>query len=214
MPIIIDTGGAEYTSLTKAVKDWVGRMDSKFIDHVPEFIRLAEVRIWDRVRLAKGITQPQTITIIAGQSYAELPSDFLQASRGWNAADGYRVDYVSADQLPSANGSDSCPDPYKFSTVGRTFYWGQVAGDNTDLTFTYYWRPAPVEVASGVDLWLIQDRPNIYLYAALLEASIFIKNSAKVGEFGSLLDRAIADAEMADQVARYPRDQRLAVRAR
>ena len=202
-----------YAALKTAVTDWVARMDTKLVSHVDDFITLAEVRIWDRVRLRAGLAQNQTLTVLAGTSSAALPADFLGLHR-IESAGLPRMVYASPDELLDDTfgqvGSQTM-----YSIEGATFLLGIAPSVNTTLTYSYYKRPAALSTAGTADLWLLLARPNIYLYAALLEAAIFMKEGGgkdQTGKYGSLLDKAIADAHMADNAAKWPRGQRLQMR--
>lgn len=202
-----------YAALKIAVTDWVARMDSKLVAHVDDFITLAEVRIWDRVRLRAGLLQNQTLTVLAGQSTAALPSDFLGLHR-IEGAGLPRMVYTSPDVLLDDDYAQTGSQT-DYSIEGTQFILGAAPDADTYLTYSYYKRPAALSGASDADLWLLLARPNIYLYAALLEAAIFMKEGGgkdQTGKYGSLLDKAIADANMADNAAKWPRGQRLQMR--
>ena len=129
-----------YAALKTAVTDWVARMDTKLVSHVDDFITLAEVRIWDRVRLRAGLAQNQTLTVLAGASTAALPADFLGLHR--IESDGLpRMVYASPDELLDDTyaqvGSQTM-----YSIEGTTFMLGIAPSVNTDLTYSYYKKPA------------------------------------------------------------------------
>lgn len=202
-----------YAALKTAVTDWVARMDTKLVAHVDDFITLAEVRIWDRVRLRNGLSAPTTLTIAPATNTAALPADFLSMHR-ITSAGLPRMNYVSMDLLTD-EAYQQTGQQTDYSFEGLNFYLGITPTVSTDLTYTYYKRPAALSSAAGDDLWLLLARPNIYLYAALLEAAVFMKDSGgkdQTGKYGSLLDKAIADAHMADNAAKWPRGQRLQMR--
>ena len=201
-----------YAALKTSVTDWVARMDTKLVSHVDDFITLAEVRIWDRVRLRKGLSQNQTLTVLAGTSTAALPADFLGLHR-IESAGLPRMVYASPDELLDDTYAQVGTQTM-YSIEGTTFLLGIAPSVDTDLTYSYYKRPAALSTAEGADLWLLLERPNIYLYASLLEAAVFMKEKGvdNAGKYGTLLDKAIADAHMADNASKWPRGQRLQMR--
>lgn len=202
-----------YAALKTAVTDWVARMDSKLVSHVDDFITLAEVRIWDRVRLRKGLSAPTTLTIAPGTNSAALPADFLGLHR-ITSTGLPRMNYVSMDLLTD-EAYQQTGEQTDYSFEGTSFYLGITPTVSTNLTYTYYKRPAALSGSGSADQWLLLERPNIYLYAALLEAAIFMKEAGgkdQTGKYGSLLDKAIADAHAADNAAKWPRGQRLQMR--
>lgn len=203
-----------YAALKTAVTDWVARMDSKLVSHVDDFITLAEVRIWDRVRLRQGLSMNQSLTVLAGYNTAALPSDFLGMHR-ITSAGLPRMNYVSPDVIQD-DGYAQTDSQTDWSIEGMNFILGMAPSVNTVLTYSYYKRPAAIATAAaGADQWLLLARPNIYLYASLLEAAVFMKESGgkdQTAKYGSLLDKAISDAAMADNASKWPRGQRLQMR--
>lgn len=181
-----------YGALIQAVKDWSARFDSTVSDQVPAFIRLGEERIWNRVRMSQGLSVPTALTIGAAPiNYVDLPPDFLGFKR--LRTDQYaRLDYMPADALGDMYRPTG--DPTRYSIEGRRLYYGQ-AGPVT-ITAVYYQHPGLLDDVSTT--WLLSGWPSIYLYASLLEVAIFVKNAAKIAEFGALLDKAIEGAMNAD----------------
>ncbi len=90
-------------------------------------------------------------------------------------------------------------DPSKYSIEGGRLLYGQTPSVNLDLSIKYFKHPGLLETAGTT--WLLDRAPSIYLYAALIEAAIFVKNDAKVAEYGSLLDKAIDNFQSADLAA-------------
>lgn len=195
----------DYTTLTAAVKDWANRLDSSVSARVPDFIRLGEDRIWRTnpgddghagvIRSQWDITRV-TLTIIAGQNWVALPADWLEFERITlpgtpTTNNGNLVEYMPPDML------EDLPAPGNanvYSIEGGRLLYGMVqaagSGLNQDLTVKYHAHPG--YLVDAATTWLLQKAPSIYLYAALVEAAIYIKKPDKVGEYGALLDQAIS----------------------
>lgn len=207
---------ANYSDLQNAVKDWANRMDSSVSARVQDFIRLGEDRIWltnpnGVVRSQRGITRA-TLTIPAGVNYVALPTDWLQFKRitlpNVPALDGSNanvVEYMSPDLL-----EDLAPpgNANAYSVEGGLLLYGlpqSSGGAVQPLTCRYYAHPGNLGSGSAaVSTWLLALAPSIYLYAALLEASIYVKKTDKIGEFGSLLDKAIDGFMSTERAANQP----------
>jgi len=179
---------ANYTDLQAAVKDWTARFDSSVVNRVPDFIRLGEERIWQDgenvVRSQWGIKH-DTLIVPGGQNWVALPSDWLAFARV-RTPDQPRIEYMAADAL------EDLPRPGKanaYSIEGGRFIYGQTPQTDLTLTVKYYQHPGLLSAAGNT--WLLAKAPSIYLYAALLECAIYVKNSAKIAEFGSLLGKAV-----------------------
>lgn len=189
---------SNYTDLQTAVKDWSNRFDTTVAARVPDFIRLAEERIWQTgehvVRSQWGVTNAPLV-VPAAQNWVALPTDWLGFVRIRSSAEP-RIEYLPPDQL------EGLPQPgnaSKYSVEGGRLLYGQTPGANLTLTVRYYAHPGLL--ATVATTWLLQKAPSIYLYAALLEAAIFIKNSAKVSEFGALLDKALVGFDSVERAS-------------
>lgn len=201
MPIIIDTTDTlpyDYPTLVSMVAQWMARMDSKFTGNVANFIRLAEERIWRTLRTDKMLS-PLAITVTAGGSVAPLPTDFLafktvKVPKPSGEMGG--ITYVSPESMDDLSAQG---DRRLYTIVGQNFVYGQA--QTADLAVTGYYYARPPMLAASQTNWLIIDNPSVYLYGALLEGAVFVKNSARAGEYGTLFDRAIEAIKSTDKVA-------------
>jgi len=184
-----------YAALRTSVQAWLARGDSLVIDRIPDFIRLGEERIGRKLRISGMVSPPTTLTIVAGQNWVALPDDFLAFKRIRTDAEPL-IEYMAPDAL------DDLPpagDASKYSIEGRRLIYGQTPTANLALTVKYYQRPPYLQAASST--WLLTEAPSVYLYAALVEGAMFIKNSAKAGEWGTLFDKAVAELQGVDDAA-------------
>lgn len=184
-----------YSALKTSVQAWLARGDSLVIDRIPDFIRLGEERIGRRLRVSGMVSLPTTLTIPAGQNWVALPTDWLAFKRVRSAAEP-RIEYMTPDaleDLPPAG------DASKYSIEGRRLLFGQTPGTDLALTVRYYQRPPYLQDATST--WLLTEAPSVYLYAALVEGAMFVKNSAKAGEWGTLFDKAVDELQSADEAA-------------
>jgi hypothetical protein len=186
---------SNYTDLKTSVQAWLARGDSLVIDRIPDFIRLGEERIGRRLRISGMVSLPITLTIAAGQNWVALPDDFLEFKRIRSDAEPL-IEYMAPDAL-----SDLPPsgDASKYSIEGRRLMYGQTPAADLSLTVKYYQRPPYLSGAAST--WLLTEAPSVYLYAALVEGAMFIKNSAKAGEWGTLFDKAVDELQSVDDAA-------------
>jgi hypothetical protein len=186
-----------YSDLTAAVANWMARADSTFTGSVADFISLAEERIWRALRVDKML-KPVALTITAGTNSAELPLDWLEFRTVKAEAYG-RVTALTytpphnMDELPES-GNESV-----YTIIGHQLVYGLTVSADRPVTGYYYARPT--ELFSTSTNWLSVSAPSVYLYASLLEGAIFLKNSQKVAEFGSLYDKAIESIKTNDKAA-------------
>lgn len=186
---------ATYADLQAAVKDWANRMDSSVSGRVNDFIRLGEDRIWmtgDRVVRSQWQILPTTLTIPANQNWVALPTDWLGFQRVRSAAEP-RIEYESPERLEDRQFSGT-GDATKYSVEGGRLLYGQISTTAAQVLNVWYFQdPGRLGSAAAPSAtWLLTKAPSIYLYAALLEAAIYVKKADRIGEFGTLLDKAIS----------------------
>ncbi|MGJ7500073.1 phage adaptor protein [Variovorax sp. ZT5P49] len=186
---------SSYTDLKTSVQAWLVRGDSLVTDRIPDFIRLGEERIGRRLRVSGMVSLPTTLTILAGQNWVALPDDWLAFKRIRSAAEP-RIEYMTPDALEDL---PPCGDASKYSIEGRRLLYGQTPSANLALTVRYYQRPPYLQNAAST--WLLNEAPSVYLYAALVEGAMFIKNSGKAGEWGTLFDKAVDELQSVDEAA-------------
>lgn len=192
-----------YVNLTAAVQDWSAKFTTSVAARVPDFIRLAEERIWisgeQVLRSQWGVTRAN-ITIPAGLNYAALPEGWLRFVRVRSATEPL-IEYMSPDML------EDLPAPgntTKYSVEGGKILYGLAAGSTVDQVLDVRYMQHPGNLDAVATHWAIQRAPSIFLYGSLLEAALYVKNAEKVAEYGSMFKRAIEGfmaVERADMIA-------------
>lgn len=186
---------SNYTDLQTAVQGWMVRGDQLVIARIPDFIRLGEERIGRRLRVSGMVSLPVTLTIIAGQNWVALPADWLEFKRITSAAEP-RIEYMAPDALADL---PLCGNPRAYSIEGNRLLYGQTPNADLPLTVKYYQRPPLLSITASN--WLLAASPSVYLYAALIEGAMFVKDSAKAGEWGTLFDKVVDELEGSDRAA-------------
>ncbi|VTU37026.1 phage adaptor protein [Variovorax sp. PBL-E5] len=185
---------ASYVDLQASVQAWLARSDALVINRIPDFIRLGEERIGRKLRVS-GMVQITTLTIVAGQNWVALPTDWLAFER-IDSATRSRIEYMSPDALADLpkSGDDS-----KYSIEGGRLLYGVTPIADTVLNVRYYQRPP--FLASASSTWLLTASPSLYLYAALAEASLFLKSPDEASRWGQMFEKTLAEMKGADEGA-------------
>lgn len=189
-----------YNDLQAAVKAWAARGDMNFGSNVPEFIVLAEERIWKNLRCSHMLSAPTVLNIPDGLNYVPLPADWLGFERLVNpsANDGEDLVYQPQSTLstlgPTGDGS-------VYSLEGRYLYYGQagMSPGGTDLTTLYYKHPGALSAVSTT--WLLTFFPTVYLMGALWAGAVFLKNTQKAAEYDRFFINAIEGIYSQDRAA-------------
>lgn len=178
----------DYSSLQSAVAAYLHRDDLTTV--IPDFITLAEARLNRRLRIramenrASGTASGGLIALPAG--YREARSLHIASGGAYR-----RIDYVTPEQagLYIDNGS-----PTAFTVIGSNIEILPAA--DSDYRLVYYKALDPL--ADGQN-WLIVNAPDVYLYAALLEAAPHIKADQRLQVWQTMLETAISDLEAEDR---------------
>lgn len=182
-----------YSELCAEVASWLAK--SNLTAQIPGFIALAEARMNREVRCNRMIARAAAIV---QDSFASLPDDFL-APRTIRV-DGRRLDMVSEDQLGEIKRLIYGPVTH-FAMVGGEFEFAPSPSQGAALVLTYYAK-IPALSASTPTNWVLQDFPDAYLRAALMEAAIYLRNTELLASQAAMFDAVkgeIHAAEVSDQ---------------
>lgn len=183
---------ATWTDLKARVSGYLkGRNDID--DRIEEFIALGEKRIYRELRVQEMITTTQ----IAAAADMTLPTDFLEA---------VLVELQSDPKQhiqPITSREASISHPYAYT--GRPTHY-RVQGDDslllypspqetTNVLVEYYAEPAALGSSNETNT-VFPKFSDLFLYAALLEASTYLYDDARIATWGSLLDKGISEANI------------------
>ena len=161
-----------YSELQTAIANWLKRTD--LTSRIPEYIQLAEVRINQEIR-AKEMKQRATATAKTTTRWNELPDRFL---------DMHQLELTYSDQIwfPAYVAHDRMKDfrntttgqPTHFTTWGLEMAFERVPDEAYTMEMVYY-RGVAALSGSNTTNEVLTNYPNVYLYAALIEAAVHIR---------------------------------------
>lgn len=172
-----------YVELQTAVENWLKRADLDSI--IPDLIMLGEKRIFREVR-ARSMETALSSTIASG--VIALPSDYLELKFAY-------VDGSPAKLLQRATATEvyaqyplraSTTKPRLIAREGSNFIFGPYPDSTYTIKGIYYARPVVVATSANT---LFTDNPDLYLFAALLEAEPYLKNDGRVGLWQAKYDQ-------------------------
>jgi hypothetical protein len=176
-----------YSELKTAIADWAHRTD--LTAKLPDFIYLAESRINRVIRFNEQESEiPLTATV--GSRYIDLPSGFIAPIELWftyyNPRDLLR--FLPAEQMPLAISS------------GEPEYWtidgDKIALDSeADIAYTYEFRYRSKITLSDANPtnWLLTEHPDVYLYAALMEEAVYVRDTEQLSVWKGAFDIALQE---------------------
>lgn len=171
----------DYSRLQADIRLWCARNDTDFVSALPEFIHMAEQRIFfgsgdpypsDPVRvLQMKVRLPITFT----NGVAPLPSDYLEQSSLVLDSDlSKRLTYRPEEEFDSLFSQGT--QPSVFTIKGSVILVKPANTDDTDTAILTYYKQFP-KLQNDTDTNdIMQNQPSIYLRASLIEAYSFIRN--------------------------------------
>ena len=171
-----------YATLVQAIKDYTDNTETTFVDQIDRFISNAEQRILFEVQLPV-FRKNQQGTLNASNKYLALPTDFLApfslsvvVSNSYHFLLNKDVNFIQA----------SYPDT---TETGRPKFYaifddtnlivGPVPDAAYTMEFHYFYAPTGLS-SSNTTTWLGTNAYDALLYAALVEAYIFMKGDAEL----------------------------------
>ena len=184
-----------YTELKSSVADWLNRTDLTAV--VPDFISLAEAQIERTLRTRQMIVRA---TASIDSEYSAVPSDFLETK-----SIKLNTNPVTALQFESVDALDSLKST-TYIAAGKPQYFGIVGGqirvlpvpDSTYTAELIYYAKLTKLSDSVASNWLLSQAPDVYLCGALMQATPYLKDDARISVWAALYARGLEELQVAD----------------
>lgn len=191
-----------YDSLVADIQNYCERDDTTFLAQIDRFIMMAETRLAKEAK-GLGLVRYVTATMTPGNGQIAKPSRWRE-TKAFSFIDGTgRIQHLKLRSIeycqtywptPATQGS-----PRFYADYGFEHFLVVATPDSAyDFTLAYYERPEPLSSATQTN-WTTQNAPDALLYACLLEAQPFLKNTERIAEFQGLYDRALSMLRGEDQ---------------
>ena len=169
-----------YAQLSTAIQDYAETFEQVFIDNIPNFVQLAEERIYNSVQLP-AIRRNVTGNVTTGDKYLSLPTDYLATfSLAVVDSDGNQQFLLDKDvnfiRQAYPNPTDTGIPKYYGQFAPYTFILGPTPDQNYEVELHQYFYPESI-VTAGTS-WVGDNFESALLYGALREAVIFQKGEA------------------------------------
>jgi hypothetical protein len=164
-------------------------------DSIPDFIALAEVKLNNRLRVRQMRT---SFSVTPTQPFITLPGNYQEAIKLTYGTTP--LDFLS-ENLATPDMNQNC-DVTQYTIAGNQIWLLGVIDSTSKFIMSYY---AAIEAlsTSNTSNWLLEDAPNIYLYASLIEAEPFIKNDQRLAVWVQMLQSALDDIESNDDSGQH-----------
>jgi len=189
-----------YAELQTTIAGYLARSD--LTTQIPDFIRLAELRLRRDLRIRQMLTS-STITCTSGTATVSIPSDFLQVSDFVvNVNPVQPLTYQSPSLFSRNSRTTDVGKPLNYTVLASTFKLAPVPDTGYTLTLTYSAAP-PYLSDSNTSNTFLTVCPDLLLYASLLEAEPYLMNDARINTWGTMFDRALSALTTSDEQGQY-----------
>jgi hypothetical protein len=189
-----------YSDLKTAIAGYLARSD--LTAQIPDFIRLAELRLRRDLRIRQMLKSVTTATV-AGDGTVELPSDFLEVRDFVVIGNPVQpLNYSSPSAFNRNTRSWEIGKPLDYTILANDFQLAPVPDAVYTVKMLYFASPTFLGDSNTSNVFLA-NTPDALLYAALLEASPYLMDDARINTWGSLFDRAMSSITRSDQQGQY-----------
>lgn len=188
-----------YTELQAGVLDWIERDD--LAAKAPQFIALAEAGFNRNLRLREQLVRVMTTVGDCGE--AALPDDWLETKDIWleDGAKDAQLVVVPFEALLRIRKLEGPGTPRAYAIQGRTILLAPLSGGSTEIKLAYFQKIPPL--ASNATNWLLALAPDLYLYAACLQAAPYLRDAEQLAVWKAGQDAVIDELVAADKRAQH-----------
>jgi hypothetical protein len=175
-----------YSQLVDLVKQYTQNEETSFVANIPNFVQLAEERIYNAVFIP-AIRKNQIGTLTPSNKYLSLPADWLATFSlavitPVTNAQTFLIDKdVNFIRECYPDPDDSGVPKYYAIFDKNTLILGPTPDSNYQVEMHYYYYPESIVAASTS--WLGDNFETVLLYGTLREAYIYMKGEADMMQY-------------------------------
>jgi hypothetical protein len=189
-----------YADLQTAIAGYLARSD--LTTQIPDFIRLAELRLRRDLRIRQMLKSVTTATV-ANDETVELPSDFLEVRDFVVVGNPVQpLNYYSPSAFNRNTRTWEIGKPLDYTVLANDFQLAPVPDGVYTLKMFYFAAPTFLSSTNTSNVFLA-NTPDALLYGALLEASPYLMDDARINTWGTMFDRAMASITRSDEQGQY-----------
>lgn len=190
---------ATYTELATDIATWLNRTGMTAVtDEIEHFVAFAQSKV------ARTIDLNAMLNTTSGMTTADLtvPTGLLRV-KSFSVVDS--SDTVELQGVPyrkAKNVSSTTGTPKYYAIENGSFILAPTPDQTYSLELTYYKALTPVSPTNATN-WLSDTYPEVILYGALLEASLFIKDDQRAMVWKTKFDEALEEMKKSDDTMGY-----------
>ena len=171
-----------FAELKTAIQDYTDNTETTFVNHLSDFIKGAEDRIFKNVDL-ELFRKNVTSSLTASDKFLTIPSDYLASYSLQITTSGSEDILLQKDvnflqEAFPTSASTGVPRFYGVFDVNN-FILAPTPNSNYAVELHYYYKPT--SLTAGVDsgtTWISTNAPFALLYGSLVEAYTYMKGEA------------------------------------
>jgi hypothetical protein len=187
---------ASYADLKRAIVDWANKPEIE--QAVGSFVQFAEARFNRELRTQQQIARKRATS---DQQFVALPEDWLEAKNiQLNTDPPRRLQFVTLDEADEMRARGSLTHVSFYSIAGLSLELLPTPDSDVEIEMIY-WRTIPPLSDAEPTNWLLSRAPDLYLHAALLQASAYLETDARVPLWEAAVTQTINNLNMEAQRA-------------
>ena len=189
-----------YSDLQTSIASYLARSD--LTAQIPDFIRLAELRLRRDLRIRQMLKSVTTSTV-AGDETVELPSDFLEV-RDFIVVGNHvqPLNYYSPSAFNRNTRYWEIGKPLDYTVLANDFQLAPVPDAVYTVKMFYFAAPTFLSNTNTSNAFLA-NVPDALLYGALLESAPYLMDDVRINTWGTMFDRAMASITRSDEQGKY-----------
>jgi len=189
-----------YSDLQTTIAGYLARSDLS--SQIPDFIRLAEIRLRRDLRIRQMLKTVTTSTT-AGDATVELPNDFLEVRDFVIAGNPVQpLNYASPSAFNRNSRTWETGKPLDYTILANEFQLAPYPDGVYTAKLLYFAAPEFLSDTNTSNVFLA-NTPDALLYGALIEAEPWLMNDARINTWSVMFDRAISSVTRSDQQGQY-----------
>lgn len=182
-----------FGELKTAVASWLNRTD--LTSSIPDFVKLAESNIRRDVKTRAHETR--ATGTLTGETLA-FPTRFMEARS--LAVEDRPLEYLSPEAYQHKVDQEYTSQGY-YTIIGDDIYvLNGASGDDYVLIY----RESLTGFSSDSDTnWLLTNAPEVYLWGACEQGSVFLKDREAAADFNQRYAAAVANLNRSERMAKY-----------
>ena len=177
-----------YATLQTAIANWLHRTDLTAV--IPDFIRLAESRI-NRIFSSRGTELEAVLAATQGSEFVTLPTDFGTPIVLWLES------FVPRQELTLKLSSELEYAPIRayptnYAVKSNQIQFDRIADADYPLRLRYVQN---IDLATTDTNYILENYPDIYLFGALVEAAVYIRDMEQMQIWQQKLDMTMNEAQ-------------------